>query len=295
VFDHAYHGRTNLTMAMTAKNMPYKHGFGPFAGEVYRAPVSYPFREPTPISGAQAAARAIEVIDKQVGADNVACVVIEPVLGEGGFVVPAPGFLGALADWCREHGVVFVADEIQTGMCRTGAWFACEHEGVVPDLVTVAKGVAGGLPLAAVVGRAEMMDAPHAGGLGGTYGGNPVACAAALGAIATMKELDLNARARAIEARMTERLSALANKVPAIGDVRGRGAMLAVEIVKPGTTEPDAALAGRLSAGCHQAGVLTLTCGTFGNVLRFLPPLVMPDHLLDEALDVLDEVATGLV
>ena len=295
VFDHAYHGRTNLTMAMTAKNMPYKHGFGPFAGEVYRAPVSYPFREPTPISGAQAAARAIEVIDKQVGADNVACVVIEPVLGEGGFVVPAPGFLGALADWCREHGVVFVADEIQTGMCRTGAWFACEHEGVVPDLVTVAKGVAGGLPLAAVVGRAEMMDAPHAGGLGGTYGGNPVACAAALGAIATMKELDLNARARAIEARMTERLSALANKVPAIGDVRGRGAMLAVEIVKPGTTEPDAALAGRLSAGCHQAGVLTLTCGTFGNVLRFLPPLVMPDQLLDEALDVLDEVATGLV
>jgi 4-aminobutyrate aminotransferase/(S)-3-amino-2-methylpropionate transaminase len=140
-----------------------------------------------------------------------------------------------------------------------------------------------------------MMDAPHAGGLGGTYGGNPVACAAALGAIATMKELDLNARARAIEARMTERLSALANKVPAIGDVRGRGAMLAVEIVKPGTTEPDAALAGRLSAGCHQAGVLTLTCGTFGNVLRFLPPLVMPDQLLDEALDVLDEVATGLV
>jgi 4-aminobutyrate aminotransferase/(S)-3-amino-2-methylpropionate transaminase len=295
VFDHAYHGRTNLTMAMTAKNMPYKHGFGPFAGEVYRAPVSYPFREPTPISGAQAAARAIEVIDKQVGADNVACVVIEPVLGEGGFVVPAPGFLGGVADWCREHGVVFVADEIQSGMCRTGAWFASEHEGVVPDLVTVAKGVAGGLPLAAVVGRAEMMDAPHAGGLGGTYGGNPVACAAALGAIATMKELDLNARARAIEARMTERLSALANKVPAIGDVRGRGAMLAVEIVKPGTTEPDAALAGRISAGCHQAGVLTLTCGTFGNVLRFLPPLVMPDHLLDEALDVLDEVATALV
>ncbi len=295
VFDHAYHGRTNLTMAMTAKNMPYKHGFGPFAGEVYRAPISYPFREPTPITGAQAAARAIEVIDKQVGADNVACVVIEPVLGEGGFVVPAPGFLGAVADWCREHGVVFVADEIQTGLCRTGAWFASEHEGVVPDLVTVAKGVAGGLPLAAVVGRAEMMDAPHAGGLGGTYGGNPVACAAALGAIATMKELDLNARARAIEARMTERLSALANKVPAIGDLRGRGAMLAVEIVKPGTTEPDAALAGRISAGCHQAGVLTLTCGTFGNVLRFLPPLVMPDHLLDEALDVLDEVATGLV
>ena len=234
------------------------------------------------------------MIEKQVGADNVACVVIEPVLGEGGFVVPAPGFLKTVADWCAANGVVFVADEIQSGMCRTGAWFACEHEDVVPDLVTVAKGVAGGLPLAAVVGRAEIMDAPHAGGLGGTYGGNPVACAAALGAIATMKELDLNARARAIETRMTERLSALANKVPAIGDVRGRGAMLAVEIVKPGTTEPDAALAGKISAACHQAGVLTLTCGTFGNVLRFLPSLVMPEHLLDEALDVLDEVATSL-
>src|ERR687890_229636 len=191
VFDHAYHGRTNLTMAMTAKSMPYKHGFGPFAGEVYRAPVSYPFREPTPISGAEAAARAIEVIDKQVGADNVACVVIEPVLGEGGFVVPAPGFLGAVADWCREHGVVFVADEIQSGMCRTGAWFACEHEGVVPDLVTVAKGVAGGLPLAGVVGRAEMMDAVHVGGLGGTYGGNPIACAAALAAIDSIEDQDL--------------------------------------------------------------------------------------------------------
>ena len=294
VFDHAYHGRTNQTMAMTAKNMPYKQGFGPFAGEVYRAPMSYPFREPVPISGAEAAARAIGVIDKQVGAGNVACVVIEPILGEGGFVVPAPGFLAALADWCRANDIVFVADEIQSGMCRTGAWFACEHENVVPDLVTVAKGIAGGLPLAAVVGRAEMMDAPHPGGLGGTYGGNPVACAAALGAIETMKRLDLNSRARDIESRMTARLTALADKVPAIGDVRGRGAMLAVEIVEPGTREPDAPLTARISAGCHQAGLLTLTCGTFGNVLRFLPPLVMPDHLLEEALHVLDEVVLGL-
>jgi 4-aminobutyrate aminotransferase/(S)-3-amino-2-methylpropionate transaminase len=280
-------------MAMTAKNMPYKHGFGPFAGEVYRAPMSYPFRDG--LSGEEAAARAIDVLEKQAGAANLACVVIEPIQGEGGFIEPAPGFLPALAAWAQANGIVYIADEIQSGFCRTGDWFASDHEGVVPDLVTTAKGIAGGLPLAGVTGRAELMDAVHVGGLGGTYGGNPVACAAALGAIATMKELDLNARARAIEARMTERLSALANKVPAIGDVRGRGAMLAVEIVKPGTTEPDAALAGRLSAGCHQAGVLTLTCGTFGNVLRFLPPLVIPDHLLDEALDVLDEVATGLV
>ena len=295
VFDHAYHGRTNLTMAMTSKNMPYKDGFGPFAGEIYRAPISYPFREPTEITGEEAATRALQVVEKQVGATNLACIVVEPVLGEGGFVVPAPGFLPALARWCAENDVVFVADEIQSGMCRTGAWFASEHEGVVPDLVTVAKGVAGGLPLAAVVGRAEMMDAPHAGGLGGTYGGNPVACAAALGAIATMEQLDLNAAARRIGQTMTDRLSRLAEKVPAIGEVRGRGAMMAVEIVEPGTTVPDAVLAGKISATCHQQGVLTLTCGTYGNVLRFLPPLVMPEHLLDEALGVLEETVLGLV
>jgi 4-aminobutyrate aminotransferase/(S)-3-amino-2-methylpropionate transaminase len=180
-------------------------------------------------------------------------------------------------------------------MCRTGAWFACDHEGVVPDLVTVAKGIAGGLPLAGVVGRAEIMDAPHVGGLGGTYGGNPVACAAALGAIATMEELDLVAAARRIEETMLGRLRALAEKVPAIGDVRGRGAMLAIELVEPGSTTPDPVLADKISAGCHQAGVLTLTCGTYGNVLRFLPPLVMPDHLLAEALDVIEEVTLGLV
>ncbi|MCX6397543.1 MAG: 4-aminobutyrate--2-oxoglutarate transaminase [Propionibacteriales bacterium] len=291
VVDHAYHGRTNLTMAMTAKNMPYKQGFGPFAGEVYRAPVSYPFRDG--LSGPEAAARTIDVIDKQVGASNVACIVIEPVLGEGGFIVPAPGYLAALAAYAQSEGIVFVADEIQSGMCRTGAWFASDHEGVVPDLVTVAKGVAGGLPLAAVVGRAEMMDAVHAGGLGGTYGGNPVACAAALGAIATMKDLDLNGRAREIETLLVGRLNALAADFPAIGEVRGRGAMVAIEIVEPGTTKPDPALAGRLSAGCHQAGVLTLTCGTYGNILRFLPPLVAPDALLHEAMDVLAEVTSG--
>jgi 4-aminobutyrate aminotransferase/(S)-3-amino-2-methylpropionate transaminase len=293
VFDHAYHGRTNLTMAMTAKNMPYKNGFGPFAGEVYRAPMSYPFRDG--LSGPEAAARAIEVLEKQVGAENLACVVIEPVQGEGGFVVPAEGFLPAIADWCTAKDVVFVADEIQSGMCRTGAWFASEHEGVVPDLVTVAKGMAGGMPLAGVVGRAEIMDSVHGGGLGGTYGGNPVACAAALGAMATMEELDLNAAARNIEQTMGDRLRALAEKVPAIGEVRGKGAMLAIELVEAGTTRPDAALAGKISAACHQQGVLTLTCGTYGNVLRFLPPLVMPEHLLDEALSILEEVTLSLV
>jgi 4-aminobutyrate aminotransferase / (S)-3-amino-2-methylpropionate transaminase / 5-aminovalerate transaminase len=289
VFDHAYHGRTNLTMALTAKSMPYKHSFGPFAPEVYRAPMSYPFREPTPISGEQAAARAIGVLDKQVGADTLAAVVIEPIQGEGGFVVPAPGFLPALARWCRDNGVVLIADEIQTGFGRTGAWFACEHEGVVPDLITTAKGIAGGLPLAAVTGSAEIMDAAHVGGLGGTYGGNPVACAAALGAIETIERGDLVGRARRIEATMAGRLRALAERSPVIGDVRGRGAMLAVEIVRPGTTEPDAALAAAVSAACHRAGLVTLTCGTFGNVLRLLPSLVIGEHLLAEGLDILEE------
>ncbi len=289
VFDHAYHGRTNLTMAMTAKNMPYKDGFGPFAGEVYRAPMSYPFREPAPTDGAAAAARAISVLEKQVGANRLAAVVLEPVQGEGGFVVPAEGFLPAIAAWCTANGVLFVADEIQTGFARTGAMFACDHEGVVPDLITTAKGIAGGMPLAGVTGRAEFMDSVHSGGLGGTYGGNPVACAAALGAIETIEQDDLVGAARRIEALMRPRLEQLAQAHPVIGDVRGRGAMLAIEIVRPGTVEPDAATTARVSAACHAAGLVTLTCGTYGNVLRFLPPLVTPEHLLLEGLDILEQ------
>jgi len=293
VFDHAYHGRTNLTMAMTAKNMPYKHRFGPFAGEVYRAPMSYPFRDG--LSGADAAARAIDVLDKQVGADNLACLVIEPILGEGGFVVPAPGFLPALVDWCRANGIIFIADEIQSGFCRTGDWFASDAEGVVPDLVTTAKGIAGGLPLAGVTGRAEIMDAVHVGGLGGTYGGNPVACAAALGVLEEMRTHDLVGRAREIGALMRARLMALAAKHPVIGDVRGRGAMMAIELCEPGTTTPDPARAAAVNAACHRAGVVTLTCGTWGNVFRFLPPLSITDELLNEAFDVVEEAfaATG--
>ncbi|WP_088315213.1 4-aminobutyrate--2-oxoglutarate transaminase [Kineosporia sp. R_H_3] len=293
VFDHAYHGRTNLTMAMTAKNMPYKDGFGPFAGEVYRAPMSYPFHEPASIKGTEAAMRAISVIEKQVGADRVACVVIEPIQGEGGFVVPAEGFLPAIAEWCTANGVVFIADEIQTGFARTGDMFAVNHEGVVPDLMTTAKGIAGGLPLAAVTGRAEIMDSVHGGGLGGTYGGNPVACAAALGAIATIEQHDLAARARLIENIMVARLTELQARFPQIGEVRGRGAMIAVEIVKPGTTDPDAAETSRVSAACHQAGLVTLTCGTYGNVLRFLPPLVIGEDLLREGLDILEGAFAG--
>ncbi|HEX3788860.1 MAG TPA: 4-aminobutyrate--2-oxoglutarate transaminase [Pseudonocardiaceae bacterium] len=291
--DHAYHGRTNLTMALTAKSMPYKHGFGPFAPEIYRVPGSYPFRDG--LTGAEAAARAIGLIEKQIGADQVAAIVVEPIQGEGGFIDPAHGFLPAIAEWTARTGVVFVADEVQTGFCRTGSWFASDHEGVVPDLVTTAKGIAGGLPLAAVTGRAELMDAVHAGGLGGTYGGNPVACAAALGAIASMRSAGLSLAARRIGELALPRLHALAQRTPAIGDVRGRGAMLAIELVKPGTTEPDAELTGRIAKACHQQGVLVLTCGTFGNVIRLLPPLVLTEAQLDEALGVLESVVDGEV
>ena len=289
VFDHGYHGRTNLTMALTAKNMPYKHSFGPFAPEVYRVPMSYPFRDPAGMTGEQAAARAIDLIEKQVGADQVACLVIEPVQGEGGFIVPAPGFLPALAGWCTTNGAVFVADEIQSGFARTGDWFACDHEGVVPDLVTTAKGIAGGMPLAAVTGRAELMDSVHVGGLGGTYGGNPVACAAALGSIAEMKEHALDARVLEIGTLIRGRLEKLAAEHPVIADVRGRGAMVAVELTRPGTLEPDAAAAAAVARACHADGLVVLTCGTYGNVLRLLPPLVMPDHLLDEGLGILEK------
>ena len=290
-FDHAYHGRTNLTMALTAKNMPYKHRFGPFAGEIYRVPMAYPFRWPTgPANCAdEAFALFTSLVHSQVGEDNCAAVLVEPIQGEGGFVVPAPGFLAKVAAWCREHGIVLIADEIQTGFCRTGDWFACEHEQVVPDLITTAKGIAGGLPLAGVTGRAELMQAVHVGGLGGTYGGNPVACAAALGAIETMRAEDLAGAARHIEAVMLPRLHALADKYDVIGDVRGRGAMLAVELVESGgSLTPNPTLTAALAAACHQQGLIALTAGTFGNVLRFLPPLVIGDDLLTEGLDILE-------
>jgi 4-aminobutyrate aminotransferase/(S)-3-amino-2-methylpropionate transaminase len=283
-FDHAYHGRTNLTMALTAKSMPYKSGFGPFASEIYRAPMSYPFRDG--LSGAEAAKRAISLMEKQIGADNLAAIIIEPIQGEGGFVVPAEGFLPALVEWARANGVVFIADEVQTGFARTGHMFASEHEGIVPDLVVTAKGIAGGLPLSAVTGRAEIMDAPHAGGLGGTYGGNPLACAAALAAIETYEEDGLVERARAIGETIVTRFRDAAATDARIGDVRGRGAMIAIEFVDPETNEPDAALTGRIAKAAHAEGVVVLTCGTYGNVIRFLPPLTIPDALLDEGLDV---------
>ncbi|WP_019854154.1 4-aminobutyrate--2-oxoglutarate transaminase [Actinopolyspora mortivallis] len=287
VFDHAYHGRTNLTMGMTAKSVPYKHGFGPFSSEIHRMPMSYPARDAT--SGPEAARRVLDRVEKQIGGDEVAAVVIEPIQGEGGFVEPAAGFLPELSRWCAENGAVFVADEIQTGFCRTGTWFACEHEGVVPDLITTAKGIAGGMPLAGVTGRAEMMDSVAPGGLGGTYGGNPVACAAALGAIRAMRERDLAGAAREIERRGLSRLRSLSQRSDRVLEARGRGAMLALELVRPDGGEPDPELTSRVARACHARGVVVLTCGTHGNVLRLLPPLVIDPALFDEGLDVLEQ------
>ena len=308
-FDHAYHGRTNLTMGLTAKNMPYKHRFGPFASEIHRVPMAYPYRWPTGADRCleEAFEEFVALVHAQIGEDNTAAVIIEPIQGEGGFIVPPDGFLTKVAQYCRDNGIVFIADEVQSGF--------------VPDLITTAKGIAGGLPLAAVTGRAELMDAVHVGGLGGTYGGNPVACVAALAAIETMREDDLNAAARAIEDTLTPRLKELADRTGRIGEIRGRGAMIAVEIVKPGTDEPDAAftaavakachaqgvvlaielvsdqgaktpdpaLTAAVNKACHARGLVTLTCGTFGNVFRFLPPLTIAPELLTEGMDILDE------
>ena len=296
VFEHSYHGRTNLTMALTAKNMPYKEGFGPFAPEVYRVPMPYSFHW----VGDQATITedAIEMvthkIDKEIGAHNVAAILIEPIQGEGGFIVPPKGFLPALAKYSKDNGIVFIADEVQTGFARTGHMFAVEEEGVVPDMVVTAKGIAGGLPLAAVTGRAEVMDSVHASGLGGTYGGNPIACAAALGAMETMEEENLVARAKHIGEILGTSLRELAKKYPVIGEVRGRGAMQAIELVEPGTKNPNTAAMNAVVKYCQSQGVLVLTAGTYSNVVRFLPPLVITDELLKDALSVLDDAFASL-
>ncbi len=296
VFEHSYHGRTNLTMALTAKNMPYKEGFGPFAPEIYRVPMPYSFHW----VGDQATISedAIEMvthkIDKEIGAHNVAAILIEPIQGEGGFIVPPKGFLPALAKYSKDNGIIFIADEVQTGFARTGNMFAVEDENVVPDMVITAKGIAGGLPLAGVTGRAEVMDSVHASGLGGTYGGNPIACAAALGAMETMEEENLVARARHIGEILGTSLRAIAAKYPVIGEVRGRGAMQAIELVEPGTKNPNTAAMNAVVKYCQSKGVLVLTAGTYSNVVRFLPPLVITDELLKDALGVLEEAFASL-
>lgn len=292
VLEHAYHGRTNLTMAMNFKASPYAIGFGPFAGDVYRAPNSYPYHDG--LSGADAAARTISYLEKTVGAVDLACLVVEPIQGEGGFQVPADGYLPALQEWCTANGIVFIADEIQSGMARTGKYFASEHFGLVPDMVLSAKGIAGGLPLAGVTGRAEIMDSAQPGGLGGTFGGNPVSAAAAIAVFESIEEHNLLAEAQRIEGVLKSALVELQRKYPIIGDVRGIGAMIAIELVQPGTHEPNAAAVTAIAAYAAQKGVLLLTAGTYGNVLRFLPSLAISNELIMEAVGVIDEAFASL-
>jgi len=296
VLDHAYHGRTVLTMAMNYKAMPYATGYGPLASDVYHAPSSYPYHDG--LSGADAAKRTIAYLEKVVGPTDLACLVVEPIQGEGGFMVPAEGYLPALQAWCTENGVVMIADEIQSGMARTGAYYASEHFGWVPDLVLTAKGIAGGMPLAAVTGRAEIMDASQPGGLGGTFGGNPVACAAAIAVFEAIEQGNLLAEGKRIEKALIAGLEALQQKYDIIGDIRGRGAMIAMELVQPGTgatsKEPNAAAVSKISAYAAQHGVLLLTAGTYGSVLRFLPSLAVTDALIADALSVIDDAIAAL-
>ena len=278
-------------MAMTAKSMPYKDGFGPFAPEVYRMPLAYAYRcdACTKPCESSVLSMVLHKIEKEIGASNVACIVIEPILGEGGFIVPCKGFLPGLAKFCKENGIVFIADEVQTGFARTGDMFACEDESVIPDLIVTAKGIAAGMPLAGVTGRAEIMDSIHLSGLGGTYGGNPIACAAALGAIETIEKDNLVERANKIGKIMTDALNEMAKKYPIIGEVRGRGAMQAIELVKAGSDEPNSEAQAAIIKYCVSKGVLILSAGTYANVIRLLPSLAIDEALLKDGLAVLDE------
>ncbi len=298
-FDHAFHGRTLLAMSLTAKVMPYKQGMGPFAPEIYRLPFAYPYRwhgDPGRVTE-EALAYAIDEMHKHIGEENIAAVIMEPIQGEGGFIVPSPGFVEGIAEFCAEHGIVFIADEIQSGMGRAGRWYAIEDEHVVPDLVTTAKSVGGGMPISAVTGRAEIMDAVHPGGLGGTYGGNPVAAAASLAVLDKIEREGLLARSLEIGATIMGRFEMLASKFEGIGDVRGRGAMCAMELVSdPATKEPLGADAmNSIARRCLEQGVLVLTAGTYGNVVRLLPPITIDEALLDDGLGVLEETIGAVV
>jgi 4-aminobutyrate aminotransferase / (S)-3-amino-2-methylpropionate transaminase / 5-aminovalerate transaminase len=297
-FDHAFHGRTLLAMSLTAKVMPYKQGMGPFAPEIYRLPFAYAYRWP---SGPQrcaeeALAYAKDEIHKHIGEENVAAVILEPIQGEGGFIVPAPGFVAGLAELCAEHGILFIADEIQSGMGRAGRWFAIEDEGVVPDLVTSAKSLGGGMPLSAVTGRADVMDAVHVGGLGGTYGGNPVAAAAALAVLDLIERDGLLERSRTVGEMVMGRFREMLAKHEVIGEVRGRGAMCAVELVRDrATKEPADAETTAIVKGCLEKGLIVLSAGTYGNVVRLLPPLMIDEGLLAEGLDIFEDAVAAAI
>jgi len=290
-FSGGFHGRTNMTMALTGKVMPYKRGFGPFPADVFHAEFPQPYRG---ISTAQALADLDRLFHGDIDPKSVAAIIIEPVQGEGGFNVAPHDFLRALRGICDEHGIVLIADEVQGGIARTGKMFSIEHSGVVPDLVTMAKGLGGGFPLSAVTGRATIMDAAHVGGLGGTYGGNPISIAAAHAVLDVVEAEGLCARAARVGQKMRSRLEALAKQRPRIGDVRGVGAMVAFELVKdPKTREPDAETTTAVVAHAEKRGLILLSCGTSANVVRLLAPLTIPDDVLDEGLNILEAAVDG--
>jgi len=291
--DHAFHGRTNLTMTMTYRPWPERAGMGPFPGEIYSVPTSYPFRDG--LSGDEAAERTIDYITTHIGATEIAAFFAEPIQGDGGIVIPAPGYFERIAEFCRENGIVFVADEIQAGIGRTGTWYSIEHHGdVAPDLVTSAKGIAGGFPLAAVTGRAEIMDAVQPGGIGGTFGGNPVSTAAALATFEAIESEGLLAEAQRVERALVARIGDWTDRFDVVGDVRGKGAMFGVELVQPGTKNPNPDALKKVIDFAASHGVIALDAGSWDSVLRIMPSVVISEELLDDAAGVLEEAFATL-
>jgi 4-aminobutyrate aminotransferase/(S)-3-amino-2-methylpropionate transaminase len=288
-FEDAFHGRTLLTMSLTSKTNPYKVGFAPFASDIYRIPYAYEYRSGSGATAESFARHLEDAFKRVVAPDSVAAVIVEPVLGEGGFVVPPKDYLRILQGICRKHGILFIADEVQSGFARTGKWFASEHFGIEPDLIITAKSLGGGMPIAAVTGRAEIMDAPVVGGLGGTFAGNPVSCVAALAAIETIEKDGLLARSTAIGKRFEECARTWQKKWPLIGDVRGLGGMCAIELVRSAQTrEPADSETKEIALYCYEHGLITITAGTYNNIMRILVPLVITDEQMEEALGVLE-------
>jgi 4-aminobutyrate aminotransferase/(S)-3-amino-2-methylpropionate transaminase len=295
-FEDAFHGRTLLTMSLTSKTHPYKAGFEPFASDIYRIPFAYPYRGEAGATAETFAHYLEDAFKRSVAPESVAAVIAEPVLGEGGFVIPPRDYFKLLQNICRKHSILFIADEVQSGFARTGKWFASEHFGIEPDLITMAKSLGGGMPIAAVTGRAEVMDAPGVGGLGGTYCGHPASCAAALAAIETIENDGFLARSTAVGKRFEERARTWQKKWPLVGDVRGLGGMCAIELVRNAETrEPADTETKQIAEYCYKHGLITITAGTFNNVIRILVPLVVTDEQFAEGLDVIEAALVSVV
>ena len=297
-FTRGFHGRTLLGMSLTSKVKPYKFQMGPFAPATYKAPFPYPFHRPESMTEEQYSQFCVNQFEDflltEAAPEELAAVIMEPVQGEGGFIVPPKSFVKGVYDICKKHNILFIADEIQTGFGRTGSMFACEHFGIEPDLITLSKSMAAGLPISAVVGRAEIMDAPNPGEIGGTYGGSPLGCVAALAVIEKMEREDLGGRSQEIGATIMNYFASLQKEFPVIGDVRGLGAMCAIEFVEPDTRKPAKDFVAKLIKACYEKGVILLSAGIYGNVIRFLTPLVITDEQLQEGLEIISEALAEL-